>query len=125
MDFGVINRLLSLGYEVEDQDNYLLEHIITKVNSDIIIKTGLTQMPLELNEVITDRICGEYIKTKYLTEYLDEEAEDTSLKRSIKSIAEGDLKVTFSDEEKSKVIELTDYLINENFDLTPFRCIKW
>lgn len=119
MIIEVKNRLHSLNFRLEPKDEYLLEYIYNKNLNEITTEVGLTDiLPTPMN-VIIDRSCGEFIKNKYLEGSLENYDE-----KVISSISEGDVKIVYS-EDKPKIEQLIDYLINIDFDFSPYRSVAW
>lgn len=113
-------RLQSLNYEVSLTDNILIEVIENKVMLEILDNINKREIPHSLNVVVVDRVCGLFLKEKYLSKSLTSDATD----KMVTSISEGDIKMTFS-QNKSQIEQLFDYLINDKYDFTPYRSVSW
>lgn len=120
MIIEVKNRLHSLKYSLDPKDEYLLEYIYNKNLNEIVNEMGLTEVSETPMNVIIDRSCGEYLKNKYLEGSLEQKYDE----KEVLSISEGDIKIVYS-ENKPKIEQLIDYLINQDFDFSPYRSVTW
>lgn len=117
----IARRLGELGYEVSDKDSELLLFCKNKVENHIKNYCNLPAVPDGLNEIFIDRACGEFLFSKQQSGNLNSENFDNC---NIKSISEGDVSVTFSDEKVTeKFIE--KLLQCGGGELNCYRKIRW
>lgn len=126
MEFNDIkNRLKSLGYEVQSNDEWLISFLTKKVTSHVMAYCNIGIIPKLLEPFIVDMICGEFLLNKKDSDNL----EGFNLDSAVKSIQEGDTTVTFSDGSmttEQRLNKLIDYLTNERgASLKLFRRLKW
>lgn len=124
-------RLEWLGYAVPDEDNELVDFCRRKAENSIRNCCDLPadcSIPSELSEILTDRICGEYLLSKRgsLGGLGISGAHDNSA--AIKQITEGDVSVTYAEgtspsERLDKLIERL--LHSGDKELVRFRRIRW
>ena len=120
----IIERLNSLGYVYVEQDQTALEFCIQKITHHIFNVTNLTEIPIELNEIAIDMVCGEFLKLKAGMGLLD----GITFERVIKSISEGDTNISFADETtpEQKFYAVIDYLLRGyESDFVRFRKMVW
>lgn len=124
----MVERLTTLGYNLEEGDTVSLDFAIRHTIQHILNFCNIKEVPKELYWVAVDMAAGELLKTKYATgvntcEGIDFEA------GNIKQITEGDVSVTYNsdsdDSAVSKYNELLDSLCNRDDDLLPFRKLRW
>lgn len=122
----VESRLKSIGYELADGDNWLIQFCTQKVENTILNDINQREVPRGLYECAIDMICGEFLKIKYDTGKLDIEGLDLS--GAVSAISEGDTSVSFdsSASDASKFSLLVEYLLNsKKGDMACYRKIKW
>lgn len=123
---GVESRLKSIGYELTDEDNWLLSFCTQKVENTILNDINCRKVPRELYTCATDMISGEFLKAKYDAGKLDIAGLDLS--GAVTSVSEGDTSVSFDSSlsDAGKLNTLIDYLINsKKGDMTCYRRIRW
>lgn len=120
MKNDIKNRLHELSYTVETEDNFLIDHLIEKNIAYITGNIGNENMPADLQPMFNDRVCGQFLKEKSLQGKLKNFSEEDAITK----ISQGDLSVTFKSR-KNKLDQLFDYLINDNFDFSPYRSVVW
>ena len=123
---AVLQRLISLGYKLEENDDWILCFAIQGVENHIKSSCNVTSLPNELLNVAVDRICGEFLFTKKQTGQLVIDGLD--LTGAIASISEGDTSVSFvsgaTDDDRFNL--LVNYLMNKGeSDFVCFRRLKW
>ena len=123
---AVLKRLVSFGYNLKEDDGWMICFAIQKVENHIKNSCNTTSVPDGLFNVAVDMVCGEFIFTQKQTGKL--ELADLDLNGAITSIHEGDATVQFaggsSDEEKFN--ELLNYLLhNGEGDFVCYRKLKW
>jgi hypothetical protein len=104
----VVQRLQSLGYEVLEKDEWLINFAIDKVTWTIKNECNVPEIPDGLHFIAVDMVCGEFlfaIKGSGQLENFDVEA-------AVKSIKEGDTQITYAISDNSITLDgLIDSLI--------------
>ena len=123
---AVLNRLVSFGYDLKEDDSFAVCFAIQKIENNIKNSCNTTDIPDGLFHVAVDMVCGEFLFTKKQTGKL--ELADLDLNGAITQIHEGDVTVQFasgsSDEEKFN--SFLNYLLhNGEGDFVCYRKIKW
>ena len=124
----VAKRLESFGYELKPNDEYALGFLLEKTKLDILNFCNIKELPLELNYVAVDMVCGEFLLEKKSVGALN--LSDIDLNTvPIKSISEGDTSVSYATENSQSAQEKLDVLIQTLLDtkkyLYKFRRIAW
>ena len=120
-------RLKSFGYEVTEDDAWMLDFIIQKIENSIKADCNINTIPEELHEIAVDMVVGEFLLNKKSRGQL----EGFDLEAAVKQIHEGDTSVTFAIGDGSKtpeerLDELILYLMNYGKGkFAAYRCIKW
>ena len=122
----VLKRLVSFGYDLKEDDGWMICFAMQKVENHIKNSCNTTSVPDGLFNVAVDMVCGEFLFTKKQTGKL--ELTDLDLDGAIASISEGDTSVQFasgsSDEDKFN--SFLDYLLhNGEGDFVCYRKLKW
>lgn len=123
----VKQRLSSFGYEVIEDDTWVLEFIIQKVENYIKSNCNIDAIPEGLHQIAVDMSVGEFLLGKKSTGQLT----GIDLEAAIKQIQEGDTSVTFAIGDGSKTPEerldnLISHLLNYGKgSFASYRCIKW
>lgn len=121
-------RLAWLGYEVPDGDNELLEFCKNKAENSVRNFCNLpdsAEIPGGLSEILTDRICGEYLLSKR-NSLSGLDVSDNSA--AVKQIVEGDVSVTYAEgtSPAERLDKLVERLLNcGERELVRFRKIRW
>ena len=123
---AVLQRLVSLGYKLEENDDWILCFAMQGVENRIKSSCNVTSIPDGLFNISVDRVCGEFLFTKKQTGQLNIEGLD--LTGAIASISEGDTSVSFvagaTDDDRFNL--LVNYLMTKGEgDLVCFRRMKW
>lgn len=122
---SITERLKSFGYEVTEDDDWMLTFCMEKVTKTIMIQCNVSTIPENLNPTAIDMVCGEFLQIKKQTGQL--QMGDLDLSGVVTSIKQGDTSVSFdsgtSDEEK--VDTLIAYLMNGKDDLLCYRRMYW
>lgn len=124
---AVLNRLASFGYVIKEDDSWAICFAVQKVENHIKNSCNVTSIPDGLFHIAVDKVCGEYLFTKYHTGKLDLSALDLS-GGAITSITEGDTSVSFADgaSDEDRFNTLVNFLINQGEgELICFRKMKW
>lgn len=124
----VVERLTTLGYNLNDGDTDSLNYAITSVENYIKNFCNIADIPLELYTVAVDMAAGNILRTKWdiginVCDGVDFEGDN------IKSIAEGDVSITYnsdnSNSASAKYDALLDRLCNRDNELLAFRRVRW
>lgn len=120
-------RLLSFGYTVNENDNWILGFIIKKVNDEIISELNVTTIPDTLYNNAIDRVVGKFFfelkNLGKLTEF--------DITEIVKSIQEGDTRVEYAIGSGSKTPEqrlddvIKSLMISGTSSFSRYRCIVW
>lgn len=122
-------RLEGLGYAVSESDGAALDFCRRRAENGIRnfcnIPAGC-KIPSELEEIVVDRICGEFLFSKRNSGQAD--MSEINFSAAVKQIVEGDVSVSFA--EGSSDGERLDALINRLMssgerELVRFRRIRW
>lgn len=117
-------RLKSLGYEVVEGDEAALEFVIGKVKNHIKHFCNIDEVPDELEYVMIDMCCGEFLKSKKSFGQLT----TIQVDQMVKSIKDGDTEVVYQSSTDSMTLLDTylDKLINGYLDdLLRYRQLVW
>ena len=123
---AVLKRLVSFGYELKDDDGWVLCFAMQKVENRIKNSCNTTSIPDGLFYIAVDMVCGEFLFTKKQTGQLEITKLDFS--GAIKQISEGDTSVTFADgtSDEDKFNRMINYLMtNGEGDFVCYRKLKW
>ena len=121
----VTARLSQLGYTVQEADVPALTFLIQKVEHDICNFCNITEVPEELNEVVVDRVAGEYLAQLY---GLGQLGEGFSFQQALTSITEGDSSFHFKDgdSDESRFKAVLGRMMDSFYEkLLPFRKLRW
>ena len=122
---SITERLKSFGYEVTEDDDWMLTFCMEKVTKTIMIQCNVSTIPENLIPTAIDMTCGEFLLVRKHTGQL--QMGDLDLSGVVTSIKQGDTSVSFdsgmSDEEK--VDTLIGYLIGGKGDLLCYRRMYW
>lgn len=122
----VLNRLVSFGYFLKEDDSWELSFVMVKVDNQIKNSCNTTSIPEGLSHVAADMICGEFLMNRKNSGRL--ELSDLDLSGAIASISEGDVSVSFDADstDEDKFNQLVDYLMNRGKgDFVCFRKLRW
>lgn len=122
----VLKRLVSFGYDLKEDDSWVICFTMQKVENHIKNSCNTTSIPYGLYNVAVDMVCGEFLFTKKQTGKL--EFADLDLDGAITSIKEGDIQVNFADgtSDDEKFDSLLNYLLhNGEGDFVCYRKLKW
>lgn len=123
---GVIDRLVSFGYEPSSDDVFPIAFDMEKSKNHILAQINHAVIPDGLTQVYVDMVCGEFMKAKYQAGQLASSGINTS--DVIKSVTEGDTTVTFetSGSDEATFGGLINYLISgREGDLLCYRKLRW
>lgn len=92
---AVVLRLAMLGYTVTDNDNTVLEYLISRCKQEILSNINHTVLPDGLFYTLVDMVAGQFLYDKKAAGALDG-LEGFDFSAPAKSISEGDISVTFA-----------------------------
>lgn len=121
----VKERLKTLGYEATDNDSVALTFALNKAGGMVKNLCNLYEVPEELEHVLIERACGEFLLVLSQTNRLPESFNAES---AIKSVKLGDTDVSFVEGQSSeeKTSTLINHLLNEGSEeLICYRKLKW
>lgn len=116
----VIKRLSSLGYEVVEEDDFLIDFLIQSVYQTLLNETNTDEIPDGLRYVAINMICGKLLINKLATDKIE-------IEKAISSIREGDTSVTYSVGSDPKQF-LNDYyqkLTTPISEIVKYRRLSW
>ena len=123
---AVLKRLVSFGYNLKEDDSWMICFAMQKVENRIKNSCNTTDVPDGLFHVAVDMVCGEFLFTKKQTGKL--ELTDLDLNGAIKQITEGDVSISFGDgsSDEDKFNSFLNYLLhNGEGDFVCYRKLKW
>lgn len=123
---AVLKRLESFGYEMTNEDNWMIQFASEKVANNIKNRCNVSSIPDGLFHIAVDMTCGEFLLAMKQMGKLN--LSDLDLNGAITSIKEGDVQVNFangqSDEEKLN--SFLNYLLHgKDGELVCYRKLKW
>nr|DAY51569.1 MAG TPA: head to tail adaptor [Caudoviricetes sp.] len=123
----IVRRLQTFGYTVEDNDQFVINLIREQEEQDVKNRCHLKKVPDALRYYIIDRTCGRLLAEKKNAGKLNVEQFEFGTEQ-IKSIAEGDIQISFSDNNitaEQKFDMLIAYLTDKKVSFSCFRKLKW
>ncbi len=121
----ITERLMSLGYEAMDSDEWVLIFCMEVVKKDISNQCNMSTIPEGLVPSAIDMVCGRFLFEMRQSGrlYLG----DLDLDGAITSIKQGDTSVTFDTtcSDESKFNMLVSYLSDRKDDLLCYRRMYW
>ena len=115
----VVLRLLSLGYELQEDDEFTLEQAMIEAEQYIMNYCNLESVP----EGLKDICCGSFLQTKASMGELD----GFDVESAVSNIQEGDVSISFN--EGINHSQLFDNLINtltkKESELVCYRKMRW
>lgn len=121
----IIERLKSLGYEVKEDDSWLIGFCTEKVENHIKSTCNVTLVPDELKNAEVDRICGEFLFSMKQIGKLDAQF---NLEAAVKSVQTGDTNISFDvgDSTEKRMNVLLHYLMTRgDGDFVCCRKVRW
>ena len=97
MDFTTLeetitSRLLSLGYAVKEGDAFALVFVFEKCSTTIIHFCNVSEVPTDLEKVLVDFVCAEFLRAKKSSGQLSE----IELDAIVRSIDTSDTRTEFA-----------------------------
>jgi len=125
-------RLTNLGYTVTEQDAWVLQFIIAKVEEAIIVQCGVYDSTLDKMVVpdgfyqnAVDRVTGEFMGEKKAIGGLT----GFDISAAVKSIQEGDTNVTFAigsgDSTPEKRLDQLISYLKSSGSIASYRTFQW
>ena len=123
----VLGFLKDIGFPATTDDESLIDRLSSAVESTIKNQCNISEIPTDLNEVVTIRTCGAFLKLKGATSDL---TTTFNINAAYKKITEGDVTVELSvPDSVSPQKMLSDYIRTlEEYgkrDIAAFRRIRW
>lgn len=114
-------RLKSLGYEVNSEDDVLLEYIQKKIEESVKNLTNLSEIPEGLHYKIVEAVCADFLDTKFSSGGLE------AVEGVVTSIREGDTQVSYDKDStpQTRFLNLLDGMRIKLSELYVYRVIKW
>ena len=123
---AVLDRLVSFGYQLKEDDDVMVCFAVGKVENRIKNSCNTTSVPDGLFHVAVDMVCGEFLFTKKQTGKL--ELADIDLDGAITQIHAGDTTVQFASgsSDGDRFDSFLNYLLhNGEGDFVCYRRLKW
>lgn len=123
----VVKLLTKIGYTPTEEDDFLIDFSIDKVENDIKNYCNIGEIPDGLAYVFCYRVVGEFLNAMKNSGSLD--IENMKLNTAfVTSISMGDTSTSFSDKnsDENRINSLISYLLTTGQDsINAYRCIKW
>ena len=122
----VKQRLNSFGIETTEADDATLVFLIAKTQQSIKNECNLSEVPDELQYVLVDWVCGDFLQTQFSLGNL--ELENIDLAGALASVKEGDTTVSFdnSQSDSARFESLVSALLHTGrSELLCFRKLRW
>lgn len=121
---NIKSRLVSLTYTTSGSDDGLITYISDNVQRSVILNLNVQVLPEDIEGLVIDKICGEFLMTKVST------GQDIgiNLDAAVKGISEGDTNVQFETKNtpESRLNALIKWLIHgRDSAIMAHRCIRW
>lgn len=124
----VVERLITLGYNLEEGDTLTLEKEIIRVEEYIKNFCNVRKIPWGLYSVAVDMAAGELLKEKLSTGTKTCDGIDFE-NDNIKQITEGDVSITYNSDNSNsttaKYNALIESLCKRDRELLAFRKLRW
>ncbi len=120
----VKQRLASLGYTCTDDDAFALQFCIDKVNQHIKHFCNISEIPVCLETVQVDMVCGEFLLAKKTMGQLT----SVQIEPIVKRLTEGDTTVEYNvttDREATFNAYLDKMIHGHQSDLIAHRKLRW
>lgn len=125
----VKKRLESFGYEVKEDDEFVLTFCVGKVRSTIINDINWKEVPEGLEHIAVDMAAGEFLLSKKT--FAPDELSGFDLEYAVKQIQTGDTNTVFAVGEGTQTPEqrlttFINYLLSYGrAEFSSFRRIRW
>ena len=107
-------RLADMGFEVEENEEDALYDAVRRAEQTIINYCNCESVPEELSFALLDMAAGEYLLAAKMK---------GGEERAVKSISEGDMSVSFVDDNVESTVD--GLFKRSREEMTSFRRIKW
>ncbi|MDO4765160.1 MAG: hypothetical protein Q4A29_03800 [Eubacteriales bacterium] len=114
----VKQRLLSLGYQPVDEDDWLIDYMIKVKRQEILNYCNVDEIPEELEHILIERICGSILAQKTIQNPQNTEG-------VIKSIKEGDVSIDYAVSNASPLSLFSQMANTGEEELICYRQMKW
>lgn len=117
-------RLAHFRYEAASADDGMLTYIQTTVVQSTLLALNISVIPEDVEHIVIDKICGEFLMTKKSTG----QSVGIDVATGIKSIQEGDTTITYdtATSPEAQLDMLLKWLISgRDGVLLRHRCIRW
>lgn len=119
------NKLSRLSYEWKQEDETIINSIIVKVENSIKTRCSITEIPSALEQIVVDRVFGEFLFYLKSTNNL----EGIKFEAAIKEIKDLDTTVVYavgSDSSEKQFDALIEYLRKYGErEILSFRRLRW
>ena len=119
------NRLENLGYTVKESDDVILGLYLEKVENSIKTRCSITEIPSELNQIVADRVFGEFLFYLKSTNNL----EGIKFEAAIKEIKDLDTTVVYAvgsdSSEKQFDLLIEGLRTSGEKEFISFRRLRW
>lgn len=125
----VKERLQSLGYELQSEDNALITFCIVKVEATIKNDCNVPAIPEGLRYVAIDMAVGEFLQAKKT--FSPDSIAGLDLNFAVKQIQEGDTNTVFATGDGTQTAEqrldslISYFLTNGRDQFSCFRRLRW
>lgn len=122
----VVQRLAGFGYEVQPDDDWMLDFCTGKVESTIKSTCNQAEIPEGLRHCFVDQVCGEFLSGKRSSGQLS----GFDFQAAVKSVKAGDTDVTFAVEGSKTAEQRFDELLSGlcsagQEDMEHYRRMRW
>lgn len=123
----VKQRLETIGCSTKDEEEWAINFIMQKVESEVRTECNLSDIPEGLENVVIDMVVGEFLLNKKSTGSL----EGINIDAAVKQIKEGDTSITYAigdgDGTPEKRLDIfINYLISHGrSSFASYRRLKW
>ncbi|MBO5704540.1 MAG: hypothetical protein J6R99_00810 [Alphaproteobacteria bacterium] len=118
------SRLKSLGYEADNNDIFALQFVLTKVENHVKNFCNIDTIPAELEQLIVDKTCGEFLAQKKASGQLT----GAQIEGVVKKIQDGDTTVEFAGNTDAETVfgSYINNLVNGHDEcLLRYRRLVW
>lgn len=107
-------RLSDMGFEVEENEEEALGNALRRAEQTVVNYCNTESVPEELEFAVLDMAAGEYLLAAHCQD---------AKEGNVRSLSEGDMSVSFGDENIGSVID--GLFLRGREEMTAFRRIKW
>lgn len=117
----VVARLNSLGYAATGSDDWMINFVMTKVESQIKGQCNTLVIPEGLNEKAIDMVVGEFLFGKKSSGQLT----SFNFDGAVKKIQEGDTNIEFASKTPEERFDVMIGFMMRDPDYASYRRIRW